>query len=146
MIPSSQFVACRKDGDVGQRKETKSASVSMIHHVPELIVSNEVSHHIRVPILELYRRSALLRTTFPPDGCGFSTSLFQLAKQLGTKDQEHVLSARKLVLLVDLDQTIIHTTNKPHGPDIEGVRSCNGCQSVRGCQVHPIRDVTSEDL
>ncbi|XP_068207972.1 RNA polymerase II subunit A C-terminal domain phosphatase-like isoform X2 [Palaemon carinicauda] len=33
------------------------------------------------------------------------------AEELGKKDQKNLLSQRKLVLLVDLDQTLIHTTN-----------------------------------
>lgn len=35
----------------------------------------------------------------------------KLAKELGKKDTERLLQDRKLVLLVDLDQTLIHTTN-----------------------------------
>ncbi|ETN81943.1 BRCA1 protein [Necator americanus] len=66
-----------KDGRAGQRREDSTANVSMIHHVPELIVSDD------------------------------------LAKELGSADLKNVLSSRKLVLLVDLDQTIIHTTNRP---------------------------------
>jgi TFIIF-interacting CTD phosphatase-like protein len=34
-----------------------------------------------------------------------------LAKKLGRADTDRLLSDRKLVLLVDLDQTLIHTTN-----------------------------------
>lgn len=34
-----------------------------------------------------------------------------LAKKLGRADTDRLLKDRKLVLLVDLDQTIIHTTN-----------------------------------
>ncbi|VDK74816.1 unnamed protein product, partial [Cylicostephanus goldi] len=66
-----------KNGRAGQRREDSTANVSMIHHVPELIVSDD------------------------------------LAKQIGSADFKNVLSSRKLVLLVDLDQTIIHTTNRP---------------------------------
>lgn len=66
-----------KDGLAGQRKEAATANVSMIHHVPELIVSND------------------------------------LAEELGSADLKNVLNSRKLVLLVDLDQTVIHTTNRP---------------------------------
>lgn len=36
------------------------------------------------------------------------------AQQLGKADEEKLLSSRKLVLLVDLDQTLIHTTNNPN--------------------------------
>ncbi|KAK0422754.1 hypothetical protein QR680_007763 [Steinernema hermaphroditum] len=75
-----------KDGMAGQRTEAASASVSMVHHVPELHVSND------------------------------------LAKELGDKDRTNVLAQRKLVLLVDLDQTIIHTTNQPYdGPRSEEI-------------------------
>lgn len=35
----------------------------------------------------------------------------KLAKKLGRADTDRLLKDRKLVLLVDLDQTIIHTTN-----------------------------------
>ncbi|TKR95423.1 hypothetical protein L596_009595 [Steinernema carpocapsae] len=70
-----------KDGRSGQRTETGEASVAMIHHVPELHVSDE------------------------------------LAKELGKKDLDNVLKQKKLILLVDLDQTIIHTSNQPYrGP------------------------------
>ena len=36
---------------------------------------------------------------------------YEQAQQLGKADEEKLLSSRKLVLLVDLDQTLIHTTN-----------------------------------
>ncbi|VDK50483.1 unnamed protein product [Anisakis simplex] len=64
-----------KNGMAGQLVEQSVANVSMIHHVPELIVSNEI------------------------------------AKKIGDRDQQLVLESRRLVLLVDLDQTLIHTTN-----------------------------------
>ncbi|RCN36980.1 BRCA1 protein [Ancylostoma caninum] len=70
-----------KNGRAGQRREDSTANVSMIHHVPELIVSDD------------------------------------LAKEIGSADLKNVLSSRKLVLLVDLDQTIIHTTNRPFKVD-----------------------------
>lgn len=35
----------------------------------------------------------------------------ELAKKLGRADTDRLLNDRKLVLLVDLDQTLIHTTN-----------------------------------
>ncbi|XP_063995143.1 RNA polymerase II subunit A C-terminal domain phosphatase isoform X2 [Diachasmimorpha longicaudata] len=35
----------------------------------------------------------------------------ELAEEIGKKDEERLLSDRKLALLVDLDQTIVHTTN-----------------------------------
>lgn len=35
----------------------------------------------------------------------------ELAKKLGRADTDRLLNDRKLALLVDLDQTLIHTTN-----------------------------------
>ena len=35
----------------------------------------------------------------------------KLAQKLGKADTDRLLTDRKLVLLVDLDQTLIHTTN-----------------------------------
>ncbi|KAL4234554.1 RNA polymerase II [Mactra antiquata] len=64
-----------ENSTAGNRKEQVSASVAMIHSIPELIVSE------------------------------------QLAKELGKADEDRLLKTRKLVLLVDLDQTLIHTTN-----------------------------------
>ncbi|XP_064467743.1 RNA polymerase II subunit A C-terminal domain phosphatase-like [Ornithodoros turicata] len=61
------------------------ASISMIHHVPELRVSHEQ------------------------------------AQQLGKADERRLLSYRKLVLLVDLDQTLIHTTSDYVPPNIQDV-------------------------
>ncbi|CAO4361821.1 unnamed protein product [Caenorhabditis nigoni] len=72
-----------KGGRAGQRKEQATANVSMIHHVPELIVSDS------------------------------------LAKEIGSADETNLITTRKLVLLVDLDQTIIHTSDKPMSVDAE---------------------------
>uniref|UniRef100_A0A1I7T199 RNA polymerase II subunit A C-terminal domain phosphatase n=1 Tax=Caenorhabditis tropicalis TaxID=1561998 RepID=A0A1I7T199_9PELO len=72
-----------KGGRAGQRKEQSTANVSMIHHVPELIVSDS------------------------------------LAQELGSADENNLITNRKLVLLVDLDQTIIHTSDKPMTVDAE---------------------------
>ncbi|KAG1653222.1 RNA polymerase II subunit A C-terminal domain phosphatase [Nymphon striatum] len=55
--------------------ESNQASISMVHSVPELKVSQE------------------------------------LAMQIGKADENRLINAHKLVLLVDLDQTLIHTTN-----------------------------------
>lgn len=64
-------------GNCGARLDPpQSNSVSMIHSVPELKVSEEY------------------------------------AKEIGKADQERLISERKLVLLVDLDQTILHTTHE----------------------------------
>lgn len=64
-------------GNCGARLDPpQSTSVSMIHSVPELKVSQEY------------------------------------AKEIGKADQERLIQERKLVLLVDLDQTILHTTHE----------------------------------
>ncbi|XP_075534342.1 RNA polymerase II subunit A C-terminal domain phosphatase-like isoform X1 [Dermacentor variabilis] len=67
------------------------ASVSMIHNVPELRVTQEQ------------------------------------ARQLGKADEERLRSLRKLVLLVDLDQTLIHTTSNYVPPDVKGVHHFQLC-------------------
>lgn len=36
---------------------------------------------------------------------------FQQAREIGREDENRLLKTNKLVLLVDLDQTLIHTTN-----------------------------------
>lgn len=66
-------------------KIVAATSVSMVHSVPELRVSQEE------------------------------------AQELGQADENHLLNARKLVLLVDLDQTLIHTTNDNIMPKIKNV-------------------------
>ena len=43
------------------------------------------------------------------------------AKNIGHEDQTRLLNNRKLVLLVDLDQTIIHTTNDDIPPNLKDV-------------------------
>ncbi|XP_077294856.1 RNA polymerase II subunit A C-terminal domain phosphatase Fcp1 [Arctopsyche grandis] len=45
----------------------------------------------------------------------------ELAQELGKKDSEILLRDRKLVLLVDLDQTLIHTTNDHVPPNLKDV-------------------------
>ncbi|XP_033010652.1 RNA polymerase II subunit A C-terminal domain phosphatase [Lacerta agilis] len=59
-----------------QNMPVSTATVSMVHSVPELMVSSEQ------------------------------------AEQLGREDQERLRRNRKLVLMVDLDQTLIHTTEQ----------------------------------
>ncbi|KAJ7338605.1 hypothetical protein JRQ81_012507 [Phrynocephalus forsythii] len=59
-----------------QNMPVSTATVSMVHNVPELMVSSEQ------------------------------------AVQLGKEDQERLRRNRKLVLMVDLDQTLIHTTEQ----------------------------------
>nr|CAH8876523.1 unnamed protein product [Trichobilharzia regenti] len=67
----------REGGSSGERITDASASIPMVHTIPELHVSETV------------------------------------ADEIALQDQQSLLAARKLVLLVDLDQTIIHTTNDP---------------------------------
>lgn len=59
-----------------QQAPLSTATVSMVHSVPELMVSSEQ------------------------------------AEQLGREDQQRLHRNRKLVLMVDLDQTLIHTTEQ----------------------------------
>ncbi|XP_063041823.1 RNA polymerase II subunit A C-terminal domain phosphatase isoform X2 [Engraulis encrasicolus] len=59
-----------------QQVQTSTANVSMVHSVPELMVSSEQ------------------------------------AELLGREDQQRLHRNRKLVLMVDLDQTLIHTTEQ----------------------------------
>ncbi|XP_059474083.1 RNA polymerase II subunit A C-terminal domain phosphatase [Neocloeon triangulifer] len=65
--------------------EQQTASVPMVHSVPDLKVSVE------------------------------------RAQQLGKVDEKRLLKDRKLVLLVDLDQTLIHTTNDNVPPNLKDV-------------------------
>uniref|UniRef100_A0A2A4JIK0 RNA polymerase II subunit A C-terminal domain phosphatase n=1 Tax=Heliothis virescens TaxID=7102 RepID=A0A2A4JIK0_HELVI len=45
----------------------------------------------------------------------------ELAQKLGREDADRLLKDRKLVLLVDLDQTLVHTTNDNIPPNLKGV-------------------------
>ncbi len=47
--------------------------------------------------------------------------LFQEALVLGKEDESRLIRNRRLVLLVDLDQTLIHTTNENIAPNIKDV-------------------------
>ncbi|CAG9860661.1 unnamed protein product [Phyllotreta striolata] len=71
--------------DLRKNDDISTASVPMIHAIPDLKVSEE------------------------------------LAQKLGRADNERLLKDRKLVLLVDLDQTLIHTTNDNIPPNIKDV-------------------------
>ncbi|CAB3407788.1 unnamed protein product [Caenorhabditis bovis] len=99
-----------KGGRAGQRKEQSAANVSMIHNVPELIVSDT------------------------------------LAKELGNADETNLLANRKLVLLVDLDQTIIHTTNRPFNIDPEKHPDITQYTLMNGNYVTKLRPHTTEFL
>lgn len=43
----------------------------------------------------------------------------ELAEKIGKEDEERLLKDRKLALLVDLDQTIVHTTNDNISPTLK---------------------------
>ncbi|XP_015594454.1 RNA polymerase II subunit A C-terminal domain phosphatase isoform X2 [Cephus cinctus] len=45
----------------------------------------------------------------------------ELAEKIGKEDEQRLLRDRKLALLVDLDQTIVHTTNDNVPPDMKDV-------------------------
>ncbi|KAL4705546.1 hypothetical protein ACJJTC_006874 [Scirpophaga incertulas] len=45
----------------------------------------------------------------------------ELAQKLGREDADRLLKDKKLVLLVDLDQTLVHTTNDNVPPNLKGV-------------------------
>ncbi|XP_012055680.1 PREDICTED: RNA polymerase II subunit A C-terminal domain phosphatase [Atta cephalotes] len=45
----------------------------------------------------------------------------ELAEKIGKEDEQRLLTDRKLVLLVDLDQTIVHTTNDNIPPNLKDV-------------------------
>ncbi|CAG9765868.1 unnamed protein product [Ceutorhynchus assimilis] len=72
----------RKDDNI---KTKTTASVPMIHAIPELKVSEEQ------------------------------------AQKIGQADNDRLIKDRKLVLLVDLDQTLIHTTNDNIPPNLRDV-------------------------
>ncbi|XP_069776926.1 RNA polymerase II subunit A C-terminal domain phosphatase isoform X2 [Narcine bancroftii] len=82
VIMKGLCAACGQDLTQLQKKNGKqmvpvaTATVSMVHSVPELMVSSEQ------------------------------------AEQLGREDQQWLHKNRKLVLMVDLDQTLIHTTEQ----------------------------------
>jgi len=50
-----------------------------------------------------------------------TVQLFQEALVLGKEDESRLIRNRRLVLLVDLDQTLIHTTNENIAPNIKDV-------------------------
>lgn len=43
----------------------------------------------------------------------------ELAEKIGREDEQRLLQDRKLALLVDLDQTIVHTTNDNVPPNMK---------------------------
>ena len=47
----------------------------------------------------------------------------QTAQELGQADEKRLLDTRKLVLLVDLDETILHTTNDNVPANLQVIKS-----------------------
>ncbi len=82
--------------------EGSRASVAMVHSIPELKVSEEASPGCHL---------SYTRFSSAPTVLEYLLSL-QEAKTLGMEDESRLRRHRKLVLLVDLDQTLIHTTNE----------------------------------
>lgn len=56
----------------------------------------------------------------------------ELAKKLGRADTDRLLTDRKLALLVDLDQTIIHTTNDNVPNNLKVAYDSLGCVAKSG--------------
>ena len=83
------------------------AKVAIVHSIPELRVSSKVCIS-----------SKLLITKALFD---LSNIIFQEAQNLGREDEQRLLKERRLVLLVDLDQTLIHTTNENVPPNMRDV-------------------------
>ncbi|KAM7542696.1 hypothetical protein Aperf_G00000017831 [Anoplocephala perfoliata] len=80
----------RKDGGVcGERIAAASASIPMVHMIPDLHVSESV------------------------------------AAEIALKDEESLLAQRKLALLIDLDQTVLHTTTTPNAFRYKNVHRFN---------------------
>lgn len=52
----------------------------------------------------------------------------ELAQKLGREDANRLLKDRKLVLLVDLDQTLVHTTNDDLPPNLKVLN--NNCFGI----------------
>ena len=51
----------------------------------------------------------------------------ELAEKIGKEDKERLLKDEQLVLLVDLDQTIVHTTNDNIPAELEVFNNCRYC-------------------
>ncbi|XP_050305467.1 RNA polymerase II subunit A C-terminal domain phosphatase [Anthonomus grandis grandis] len=84
-IMNDMCAECGEDLRKDDAPPKSTASVPMIHAIPELKVSEEQ------------------------------------AQKLGQADNDRLIKDRKLVLLVDLDQTLIHTTNDNIPPNIKDV-------------------------
>ncbi|KAH9280391.1 RNA polymerase II subunit A C-terminal domain phosphatase [Echinococcus granulosus] len=94
----------RKEGGVcGERISAASASIPMVHMIPDLHVSESV------------------------------------AAEIALKDEESLLTARKLALLIDLDQTVLHTTTTPHAFRYKNVHRFNlaGCEMMYHTRFRP---------
>ncbi|KAL5963105.1 RNA polymerase II subunit A C-terminal domain phosphatase [Taenia solium] len=93
-----------KEGGVcGERIAAASASIPMVHMIPDLHVSESV------------------------------------AAEIALKDEESLLTARKLALLIDLDQTVLHTTTTPHAFRYKNVHRFNlaGCEMMYHTRFRP---------
>lgn len=54
----------------------------------------------------------------------------ELAQKLGREDADRLLKDKKLVLLVDLDQTLVHTTNDNVPPNLKVIKEVFGLFTV----------------
>ncbi|KAL5107207.1 hypothetical protein TcWFU_000112 [Taenia crassiceps] len=93
----------REGGVCGERIAAASASIPMVHMIPDLHVSESV------------------------------------AAEIALKDEESLLTARKLALLIDLDQTVLHTTTTPHAFRYKNVHRFNlaGCEMMYHTRFRP---------
>ena len=62
----------------------------------------------------LFHKSESVKRCCPATKFYYYRICKQEAALLGNKDKQRLLSSRKLALVVDLDQTLIHTSVDPH--------------------------------
>lgn len=102
------------------RDSVAVASIPMVHSIPELKVNAEVSIFFTCMLTCMFTslnlcHKCLSQVQFLQ--CCFLN--FQQAQILGKADEQRLLASKKLVLLVDLDQTLIHTTNDNIPPNLK---------------------------
>ncbi|VDN32901.1 unnamed protein product [Gongylonema pulchrum] len=126
IVMKEMCATCGKDlrerpGIRGSLKEATVANVSMVHHVPELIISDELALKIgtedRQRLLKAHKLVLLVdldQTLVHTTNQKYEMEPDTLALKIGTEDRQRLLKAHKLVLLVDLDQTLVHTTNQKY--------------------------------
>jgi hypothetical protein len=85
-----------RTGFVEEKQCGRAQYVSSVHNAPGLVVALDVRS---------FKDSSSL------------FFCFQHAKQLSDNNQKQLLNNKKLILLIDLDQTLIHTTNKAPRPN-----------------------------